>query len=249
MATKRVKAKTQDDWADYDEATGFENTRSEDLGIPFIQIIQKGSPEFDETHKDHAKKKIDGIRPGDIIHSITREVLTKGRQKCFFIPCSAQKLYPEFVDRKTGGGFVKQHNRGVLNRVKRNDKNRDILQDEPGKGNEIVTTHYFFGFVWSEYMQEYSKAVVSMTSTQLKNGRRWLNLMSSQRVNSRPLPMFAYRYALNTTIETNTEGSWFGWDIQLDEPMRPTDGIIEKCKQVALEQRNEGFILEESSDS
>jgi hypothetical protein len=209
------------DWSK-EASTGFEGTKAEDLGIPFLQIIQKGSPEFDETHKDHPKKRIEGVKPGMIINSLSRKIVYSGdkTKPLKFIPCYAEKLYPEFKTRDSGGGFVKMHrDPNILLRTERNEKNKDILVSGSGEGNEIITTHYFYGFAQIEGAWE--KVIIGMTSTQLKNGRRWLNMMQSIKINGVTPPMFSHSYNVMTDIEKNNEGSWYGWNFEVSLMLNP----------------------------
>lgn len=203
------------DWSQYGQNAGFEKVSTEDLGIPFLMIIQKGSPEFDKTHPAHANKKVTGVGPGDIINTVTRRILYKSDgEPLIFVPCGYERLYVEWKPRDSGGGFVRQHvNPAILSECKRNEKNQDVLPN----GNLVVTTAYFFGL--AEVDDNHEKCVIGMTSTQLKKSRMWLNLMMQLKVTtpdgrSFTPPMFSHKYALTTIPESNQNGSWFGWSIE-----------------------------------
>ena len=195
--------------------SGFEHTNADDLGLPFLNIVQKGSPEVDKTHKDYATMRIEGCEVGAIVNSLSREILYQdGQEPLLFTPCTHQKLYVEWRQRKDGGGFVQSHqDPDILKNATRNDKNQDILPN----GNIIQTTSYFFGsYVDASGTQV--KAILGMTSTQLKKARLWLNSMLSRKamVNGKPapVPMFGCEYGLTTQPESNDKGSWFGWNVE-----------------------------------
>lgn len=210
--------------------TGFEHVKADDLGIPFIVILQKGSPEVDKTNPEYATKKIEGAEAGDIINSLTREILYKdsGDETIDFVPCSYLKAYVEWTPRDTGGGFVRQHaDATILTSCKRNERGQDVLPH----GNVIVTTAYFGGFVLREG-QEPMKVLISMTSTQLKKSRYWLNMATSMKAGGRVLPFYSHVYSLSTTIESNEKGSWYGWLIESGSLVTDPD-FIKVCAEEA----------------
>lgn len=225
MAVKKTtKASTEVEAYDWgqEETTGFESTNQSDLGIPFLQIIQSGSPEFDKKHDDYLTKKIEGIQEGDIINSLTREILhVTEEEPCLFIPCYSEKLFPEFKPRGSGGGFVQVHrDESILTQCKRDDKNKDIIQSGDGAGNQIITTHYLYGYAQNA-AGDWEQVIVGMTSTQLKHARRFLNMARSIKMNGKSVPLFANVYNLHTKVEKNTEGSWMGWDFSVNRMLNP----------------------------
>lgn len=212
------------------EVSGFEDVSQADLGIPFLTIVQKGSPEFDTTHKDYASKKIDGSKPGHIINTLSRQILN-GSGPVLFIPCRYERLFVEWKPRNQGGGFIRQHSdESILMSARRNDEdNRDYLPN----GNVIVTTMYFFGILPDHFnpeTEEYERAVIGLTSTQLKKGRAWLNMAMSLKLvapdgSKFTPPLFSHKYALTTVAESNAKGSWFGWHVE-------SAGQVEEPKQI-----------------
>lgn len=227
------------DWSQAQGVTGFEGTDSSDLGIPFLLIIQKGSPEIDKTNPQYGAKKIPGAEVGDIINTLSREILYKyseeGDKPLHAIPAFHQKAFVEWKPRDSGGGIVATHtDERVLQETKRNDKNQDVLPS----GNLVVPTSYMFLTLLGG--DEPKKAVLSFTSTQLKKSRQWLNLMMGLKGGSGDkrfqLPMFSHVYAISTTPESNTKGSWFGWRIELVEMLKDRaliSDMVDYAKQVA----------------
>ncbi len=217
------------------DVTGFENVGAEDLGIPFLTIIQKGSAEFDTTHQKYREKKIDGCAVGDVIDIIARQVVYKaGGEPIVVVPVHWDKLYMEWKPRTaTGGGIVQAHkDPAILNNCRRNSKNLDELPN----GNIIVTTAYFHvveikdGALGKRYM-------IGMSSTQLTKSRRWLNMAQSIKIrvpNGSLItpPIFSHAYALSTQPESNDKGSWMGWSIAVHDMV--TDGsMAEELLEIA----------------
>lgn len=222
---------TDVDWGGQDVPTGFENTRPEDFGIPFLSLLQKGSPEVDPDHKDYATKKLDGAEAGMIINTLTREIVyhKDEQQPMLYLPCTHEKLYQEWRPRNKGGGFVQSHNSPViLTKCTRNDKNKDVLPN----GNEIITTDYFKGFFIG--VGDPVPAIIAMSSTQLKKARGWLNMMQSIKINGKIPPMYSHLYKIITVKESNEEGNWWGWKVEIARALQKSDmGLIEMAKEAA----------------
>jgi len=217
------------DWGQY-QATGLEKVSTEDLGIPFLAIVQSGSPEFKKSHKDYKTKGIEDAQEGCIFNTVTRDLLHyPGRDALIFVPCAFEKAYNEWKLREDsgGGGFIRAHsNPAVLNECTRNDRNQDILPN----GNQLVTTSVIFG----KYSHEgrWEPAIISFVSTQLKKARGWLNMAMAIKQNGKPLPLFSHKYAITTVPESNANGSWMGWHIEGAGQVTDT-ALIGDCAEVA----------------
>lgn len=231
------------DWSQYvpTGTTGFENVSAEDLGIPLLTIIQPKSPEVDVTHEDYATKQIKGAKPGDIINSLTRKVLASfGERPVAVIPCGYERTYVEWKPRAAGGGLVKVHrDSAILNEVTgKDEKGQDVLRS----GNTLNTTMSFYLQVIDSDTLTPSPALVNMTSTQLKHGRAWLNIMTNIKLGPARItpPMYSHSYFLTSVIEKNEKGSWFGWKIEIG-PMVTSRTLITTsqkiCERVALASR------------
>lgn len=211
MPAKKKEEVAQYNWDQYEGGTGLENLTTQDLGTPILQIVQKGSPEYDEDHEDHATKAIKGVKVGDIINSVTRKILfTQGEEPVKVVPYFYQLVYLEWRPREQGGGLVATHtDPSILSRTTRDkESNKDVLPN----GNHVVTTAYFFVRLLGETEED---ALLSLTSTQLKKSRLWLNMMRNFRqTNGNPLPMFHRAYYLSTIPESNAKGTWRGWKIE-----------------------------------
>lgn len=213
-----------------DAGVGMENVKSDDLAIPFLVMLQSGSPEVKKSHKDYMTKGIPGALEGHIINSLGRKILnpdiTKDRIK--FIPCGYQKLYVEWTPRDSGGGLVQSHaDASILSQCHKNEKGQDTLPN----GNIVVTTAYFFGLVIDE-AGDPTQCVLSMTSTQLKKARQWLSTATAIKFDGpngryNP-PLFSHFYWLSSVPESNDQGSWMGWKVEMggrvDDPVLVDNG-------------------------
>lgn len=218
-----------------DAGAGMENVKADDLSIPFLMMLQDLSPEVKKTHKDYATKGIPGAQPGHMINTLTRQILNPKVEtdKIQFVPCMYQKAYVEWKKRDQGGGLVMSHpDISILNQCKKNDRG----QDELPNGNIVVTTAYFFGFVIA-LDGEMTRMVLSMTSTQLKKARAWLTNATSIKF-TRPdgskynPPLFSHFYNLSAVVESNAQGSWYGWKVEMGGRIDKTE-IIDAARDIS----------------
>lgn len=196
---------------------GLDNVTQEDIGLPFLNIIQKGSAEFDETHPDHAQKAIEGVKPGCIINTATRQILYSPKGKgIHIVPCLYQKVFNEWRPKPQGGGLIKVHtNPSILQRTLRTEKGADIISEGEGVGNEIKTTMTFFVLCHTPETGWF-EAILNLTGKGLAVGRKWLAAAMTKRgPNGALLPLFVHGYRVETIPQSNQKGSWFQWDVQL----------------------------------
>jgi hypothetical protein len=202
-----------------DAGLGFENVSANDVAIPYLKILQALSPEL------RGVTKVAGAEEGLIINTVTGQLMKEGR----VIPCAFKKSYVEWTPREAGGGLVKEHtDEKILEKTKKNERGQDVLPN----GNLIVTTAYHYVMVVSD--GGFERALLAMSSTQLKKSRRWLGQMMSLQVKvgekSFTPPPFSHSYHLGTGMETKDTNSWYGWLI--NDPLMVNDkGIYEAAKK------------------
>jgi len=218
------------DWGTYQGESGFENVQQSDLGIPFLSIIQSKSPQFDKTHKDYPTKKIEGVEVGDIINSVSNKIIAKvDKELIVVVPATFEKTYNEYKQGR--GGLVRIHrNPSVLDDVTgQTEKNESILSN----GNILAETSNFYVLLLTEG-EEPLPAIISMASTQLKNGRKWLNIMTGIRVGPNRVqpPAFSHSYKLSTVIERKDNNAWYGWNIQVNDINNDVD-LVDAAKAIA----------------
>jgi hypothetical protein len=232
MATKKKEQTVEEkgladiDWST-DAGAGFETVQQDDLGLPMLQIVQKMSPEVDEDDP----KYIEGVKPGDVLFSLTKKCMADKTDPLVFVPCGYQKAYVEWAPRETGGGYVTAHKQPILSHTTKNEKGQDVL----ATGNLIVTTAYVFGFVYDEDEKDWIFVIISMSSTQLKKARQWLNIMSGHKMEGKDgkkmlLPMFSHKYNISTQPESNEHGTWYGWKIECSDMVSEAE-LVGKCRE------------------
>ena len=194
---------------DSKEASGFGNLDiSRDVAIPYINIIQTTSPQLNPSKAEF----VEGAKVGQFYNTVTQEV----SESLNVISVLYQLRYVEWKPRESGGGLVEMHNAdsGILGKT---TKDKITFKDTLANGNYIATTAYHYVMVQGTD-GNWSQAVISMTSTQLKKSRRWNSLMLTQKVEgpsgSFTPPTYAIIYKLSTVSESNDRGSWFGYQVE-----------------------------------
>jgi hypothetical protein len=202
-----------------DAGLGFENVSANDVAIPYLKVLQALSPEL------RGVTKVAGAEEGLIINTVTGVLMKEIR----VIPCAFKKSYVEWTPREAGGGLVKEWTEDkILEKTKKNERNQDVLAN----GNLIVTTAYHYVLILSE--GGFERALIAMSSTQLKKSRRWLGQMMALQVKvgdkSFTPPPFSHSYHLGTGMETKDTNSWYGWLIN-DPSMVQDRGIYDAAKK------------------
>jgi hypothetical protein len=202
-----------------DAGLGFENVSANDVAIPYLKVLQALSPEL------RGVTKIAGAEEGLIINTVTGQLMKEVR----VIPCAFKKSYVEWTPREAGGGLVKEWtDEKILEKTKKNERNQDVLAN----GNLIVTTAYHYVLVLSE--GGFERALIAMSSTQLKKSRRWLGQMMALQVKvgdkSFTPPPFSHSYHLGSGMETKDANSWYGWLIN-DPTMVQDRNVYEAAKK------------------
>lgn len=192
---------------------GLSNIGMGDMSTPFLVVLQKGSPQCDETTGEY----IEGAKQGMFFDTVSKEMFNRDTG-IIVIPCGFASRQVEWKPRESGGGWVAEHpiDTPLLQTTKKNDKGQDVLPN----GNLLVQTAYHYVMQIDPVTGSHKRAVIAMTSTQLKKSRRWNSLMVGKKLPRRDgmgtftPPIYAYYYRLTTIPEQNEKGSWFGIDLQ-----------------------------------
>ena len=220
-----------------DAGAGLGNMGANDFAIPFISILQKGSPQVSRANA----KFIDGTAPGDIMNTVTQEIYD-GREGILFIPCGYMKSIVRWKSRDSGGGLVSHHKEGdpILRTLKRNERGQLVHEES---GDVFIDTAYHFGLLLhGEAPPEW--AVVSMYSTQLKKSRMWNTtmrriVMRGSQGSFNP-PSFSHQYRMTTVGETKDTYDWFGWKVAVESQVSDLD--VYKMAREFSKQVEEGNV-------
>jgi len=210
-----------------DAGAGFEEASASAFAIPFLQILQSGSPQCKRSEGAF----IPGAQEGMFLNTVTGEIFDgegkllppdpeTGEERegggVVVVPCHYTQRFIEWQKRETGGGFVAEHPPTtplVLQTVK-DDKGRDCLPN----GNVLVDTRNHFCIMLADGRPV--PVMITFSSTQVKKSKNWMSKMQGiqMKVGTKfvPVPMMSRMYRLTTVPEKNDKGSWMGWKIVLE---------------------------------
>lgn len=192
------------DYSD-DQTSGLEGLDRAAFLIPRIVILQKLSPQLDKGDEAYIK----GADDGDILNSATLEVYG-GEDGIDVLPVLVKHSFVAWTIREKGGGLKGEHpvNDPIITTTKRDEKNRELLPDGE---TQLVDTLTMGVILLTEDGPQ--AALIAFTSTQLKKARRWNTQMAEMHTKDH-LPLYAHKWHLSTTRESNDKGNWAGWVIE-----------------------------------
>ena len=107
------------------KGAGLEGADRDSFAIPFLVILQKGTPQADADHEEY----IEGSKPGMLLDTVANELIDTDQELVEAIPVFYRRAFIEWKTREDGGGFVSEHSVEDAAKMSysRDEKNRDIL--------------------------------------------------------------------------------------------------------------------------
>lgn len=198
-----------------DAGAGVENMGMDDIAVPYLYVLQPGSPQVDEDSESYVR----GAKSGMFYNNVSNEVYDGREVGLKVIPCAYERKYVEWIDRDTGGGgYVADHDieSGILSETKPNEKGIPIL----GNGHLIIETAYHYVYFQNPLTGTWEEIIIPMKSTMLKKSRRWNKTLMATLIpgTTSRAPRWLYPYQLKTVKETKNDKTWSNFDItRLDE--------------------------------
>lgn len=194
--------------ADAANLSGFENFKSsEDLAIPFLRVLSQLSAQCNKTSNGY----VEGAEPGMIYNTITKK-LYDGEEGVEVIPCGYKREFVEW-DANQQGKLIAVHGADFDLAQTSRDANY-VLRMQSGNTIKETAQHY----VTLLDSEGSSQALITMTGTAIKQSKAWNSMMAGIKLQGkdgmsfRP-PMYSHIYTLKTAPQSNSKGTWFGWDI------------------------------------
>jgi hypothetical protein len=187
-------------------AVGSEHVTTEEIAIPWLQVLQALSPQCTEGDAAFNPE----LRPGMILENVSGRAWP-AKAGPLVVPCAFHPLWIEWTPRNAGGGFVRRYALGEAPP----GAGPGVIRVETPEGNEVLRTHYHYVLIL--HPPDWTCAVVAMKATQLKYSQRWNNVVLNTRIEGPQgrfvPPRFAQKYTLNSIMEKNDQGSWHSWQI------------------------------------
>lgn len=165
---------------DGDTGSGFEDIGIADITIPFLTMLQSGSPQVKEDKGTYIK----GAKAGMFMNTVTGEIID-GKVGFKFIPVHRQRKYIEWVPRDQGGGLVNVFNPTdeKVTALTKGQK-RIFGKLSNADGNDVVETFTLFGLrvkdnsglervaisFSSSFIKVYQKMMTTLMNIQLDAG-------------------------------------------------------------------------------
>jgi hypothetical protein len=208
-----------------DAGAGMENAGQESFAIPFLSILQKGSPQVDEA----SGQAVDGARAGMFYENVTGRLIS-GKEGVVIVPCSYKREFLRWASRDNGGGL-----KGVYTPEQVADmraKGQVVEQDgrlyapepdgsvNPNKSDRLNDTRNHYVLIIDQETGAWTEALLSLTSTQIKKSKMLMSALASVKLknSSNQLftpPTFANFVHATTAGESNDKGTWFGVKFEL----------------------------------
>ena len=213
MATKKAAAKAEEnlpvsqedptagvpatfDFAE-DAGLGYENQTNADIAIPFLNVLQKGSPQIDAEDSPY--------KPGMLFNTVTEEAY-KGSEGLTIVPVTTEHVFVEWIPRDNGGGFVGVHKPDSPVVMKAKAESKKYGKYKTPAGNDLVDTFQLYA-IKADDPEDFF--IIPLTSTKIKPYKTWNTKV--KKFNPRPfgidckLPMFCHRVKLTTVKEVRGE--------------------------------------------
>lgn len=218
-----------DDYA-ADAGGGLEGATEDSYAVPFLVVLQKGSPQVDEA----SGVALPGAKAGMLFESVTGR-LYDGNKGVVIVPCAYRRVYLRWGARGTeGAGFRGEltadevaimRDRGEVKEL----ENKLYVPMADGSINEkksdrINDTRNHYCLVLAED-GTWTTALLSLTSTQIRKSKLLASMIASRKVRTasgmvQPAS-WASRVRVTTVPESNEKGNWYGVRFEFDGDLIP----------------------------
>lgn len=208
-----------------DAGQGMEGAGQESFAIPFLSVLQKGSPQVDEA----SGAALEGAKAGMLFENVTGRFFS-GKDGVIIVPCSYRREFLKWGARDNGGGF-----KGAFTpeqvaemRVKGQivEQEGRLYAPEPDgsvsdkKSDRFNDTRNHYVLIMDEATGAWTEALLSLTSTQIKKSKMLMSALASVKLKNASgqlytPPTFANYVRVTTVGESNDKGTWFGVKFEL----------------------------------
>ncbi len=206
---------------------GMENADADAFAIPFLALLQSGSPQV----KKGNPAQIEGAQEGMIFNTVSGEVFD-GDDGILVVPVYYRRGIVEWIPRDEGGGYVEEHVPGEEPASRRSEQTgRDTMDN----GHELVDTRYHYCLLVKTDDKgapvDYEPVVIAMASTGVKVSKKWMfNIQGKKLPNGKSALMRAQIWRLSTIIETKDEYTWVNWKASF-ERFVPTKELFDAASE------------------
>ncbi len=208
-----------------DAGAGMEGAGQESFAIPFLSVLQKGSPQVDEA----SGQAIEGAKAGMFFENVTGRMFS-GKEGVVIVPCSYKREFLRWGARSNGGGFkgayspedvAEMRTKGQI--VELDGRLYAPEQDgsvNPEKSDRFNDTRNHYVLIMDTDSGAWTEALLSLTSTQIKKSKMLMSALASVKLKNGAgqlytPPTFANLVRATSVGESNDKGTWFGVKFEL----------------------------------
>lgn len=196
---------------------GMEGTTQESFAIPFLGVLQKNSPQVEETDAQF----IEGAKAGQFFNSVSKTTYD-GKTGVVIVPCAYRRTFLRWGPRGgDGAGFKGEYAPEVVAAMR---ERGDVLEFEgrlwfPLDDGTINvkrcdhladTRNHYVLLIIGDTVHE---CLLSLSATQIKKSKAMMTMLAGKKHNGQTLPTFATMIRLTTALESNDKGQWFGINV------------------------------------
>lgn len=227
---------TQSHYDAEDIGAGFEGITQEELAVPFVVILQKGSPQCEEGNP----RAIPNAKPGMLYNTVSNRVYD-GKTGIRFIPVVRDRNFIEWIPRDDGGGFVGVHLHDapeVKDALKK--AGRKFGKLKIGDNNDLVETCSLYGLLLAED-GSFERVIIAFASTQIGAYKKLVTTAQSIQLQQGDRvvipPLFSHVYRLKTEFTQKNNYTWYKFVVGFDGAdaaacrLAPDAPLYEQAKQ------------------
>ena len=215
----------QDDMFAADAGSGMEGATSESFAIPFLSVLQKGSPQVDEA----SGAAVEGAKAGMLWDNVAGRMFD-GKTGVSLVPCAYRRVFLRWAPKGTqGSGFKGELSADQVAGMRAAGQIVDLdgrlyVPQPDGTVNDkkcdrISDTRNHYVLLVDQASGAWAQALLSLTSTQIKKSKMLMSALASVKLNGPSgmytPPTFANVVRLTTMPESNDKGTWFGTKFEL----------------------------------
>lgn len=208
-----------------DAGQGMEGAGQESFAIPFLSVLQKGSPTVDEALPTYNPAH----RAGMLFENVTNQVF-EGKAGVTIVPCSYRREFLRWAPKDSGGGFKGSFTPEDVAQMRATGKIVELdgqlyapLEDgsvSDKKCDKFRDTRGHYVLILDDATGAWKEALLSLSSTQIKKSKMLMSALASVKLKNGAgqlftPPTFANLVKLTTLGESNDKGSWFGVKFEL----------------------------------
>lgn len=208
-----------------DAGQGMEGAGQESFAIPFLSVLQKGSPQVDEA----SGAALEGAKAGMLFENVTGRLFS-GKDGVVIVPCSYRREFLRWASRSNGGGLKGVYSPEVVADMRA--KGQIVELDgrlyapeadgsvNPEKSDRFNDTRNHYVLLMDQDSGAWTEALLSLSSTQIKKSKMLMSALASVKLKNASgqmytPPTFANFVRATTVAESNDKGTWFGVKFEL----------------------------------